>query len=262
MKFVELGDLDNLPGKRLGNDDVFCFRCHAGRSCFNRCCRNLNLFLYPYDVLRLKHALGISSDRFLERYVDVVLRPDNFFPEVLLKMSDDTQKSCPFLSAAGCTVYADRPGTCRSFPVEQGLRLDADGRHGKHINFFRPPEFCEGPQSRTRWTMRSWIRDQQAQTYQRMTIRWGALKGLFAQDPWGVQGPTGAKAKMAFMATYNLDPFREFVFHSTFLDRYRVPLKSLKKMQSDDVALLQLGLEWVKGFVWGMPSKMVRPRRF
>lgn len=262
MKFVELEDLDNLPGKRLGDDDSFCFRCHAGRSCYNYCCRNMNLFLYPYDVLRLKHALGVSSDQFLERYVDVVLRPENFFPEVLLKMSDDAQKSCPFLTAAGCAVYSARPGTCRSFPVEQGLCLGAGGTRGKRIYFFRPPEFCEGPNSRSRWTIRSWIRDQQAETDQRLILRWGEVRGRFSRDPWGAQGPAGSKAKMAFMATYNVDCFRDFVFNSTFLDRYYVPLKSLQKMKSDDVELLKLGLAWVKRFVWGMSTQMVRPRRF
>ncbi len=40
---------------------------------FSLCCRNLNLFLYPYDVIRLKKGLEITSDQFLDKYVDIVL---------------------------------------------------------------------------------------------------------------------------------------------------------------------------------------------
>jgi hypothetical protein len=53
---------------RLGPDDRFSFACHPGVSCFNCCCANINIFLSPYDVLRLKKRLGISSTEFLDRY--------------------------------------------------------------------------------------------------------------------------------------------------------------------------------------------------
>ena len=129
MKYIDEKDLNNLPGIELKSGDSFAFRCHLGIACFNRCCRNLNLFLYPYDVIRLKAALGIDSDRFLDQYVDVILRDFNFFPDVLLHMADNAERTCPFLTDTGCSVYPDRPDTCRTFPVEQGLRYDS--RSGK-----------------------------------------------------------------------------------------------------------------------------------
>ena len=60
MKYIDEKDLNNLPGIQLKPGDSFAFRCHPDIACFNRCCRNLNLFLYPYDVIRLKGALGID----------------------------------------------------------------------------------------------------------------------------------------------------------------------------------------------------------
>jgi Fe-S-cluster containining protein len=121
MKHIDSNEIDKLPGIRIDKNDTFSFHCHPDIACFNRCCRNLNLFLYPYDVVRLKQALDLSSDEFLDRYVDIVLRPANFFPDVLLRMAENPEKTCPFLSASGCSVYADRPDTCRTFPIEQGL---------------------------------------------------------------------------------------------------------------------------------------------
>ena len=260
MKPIEIEEIDNLPGIRIKDADTFCFRCHPDVACFNRCCRNLNLFLYPYDVLRLKQALQISSDAFLDRYVDIVKRPSNYFPEVLLRMTDNREKTCPFLTDAGCAVYHHRPDTCRTFPIEQGLLFDAAQNKDQSVFFYRPPDFCLGRHEHQEWTIPDWIEDQEAEQYHAMTIRWSQIRRLFQNDPWGVEGPQGPKGKMAFMATYNIDAFRNFVFHSSFLKRYRVNSTRRKKMKSDDVALLKFGFEWVKVFVWGLASKVIRPR--
>jgi uncharacterized protein len=260
MKYIDMEEIDRLPGRRLSDRETFRFRCHDGLGCFNRCCRNLNLFLYPYDVLRLKNARGLSSDAFLDSHVDLVLRPGNHFPDVLLHMAENEAQTCPFLAKGGCTVYSDRPDACRTFPVEQGRVFDAASRRARTIHFFRPPEFCLGQHEDQAWTPATWAKDQGAETYHDMTSRWAELRGLFHQDPWGKEGPEGPRAKMAFMATYNIDRFREFVFESSFLKRYRVKPKRLQSMRRSETELLKIGFEWVRLFIWGIPSKNIRPR--
>ena len=260
MKNIDISDIDNLPGIRIKKGDTFKFSCHSEVSCFNRCCHNLNLFLYPYDVVRLKQSLDISSDAFLDEYVDVVLRSSNYFPEVLLRMSPTREKACPFLSAAGCTVYPDRPDTCRIFPFEHGILYDARQKKDTPVYFFRPPDFCRGHHEDEEWTMSKWIRDQDAEVYQKMTMRWAEVKRLFQDDPWGIEGPEGSKAKMAFMAVYNVDRFRDFIFQSSFLKRYKLKSAHLNKLKSDDVQLLKFGFEWIKLFAWGIKSKNIRIR--
>ncbi len=258
MKYIDAENQDQVPGRRLTDQDTFCFRCHPGISCFNLCCRNLNLFLYPYDVLRLKHHLAISSDEFIDRYVDVVLRPGHYFPEVLLRMAENEQHTCPFLTAGGCRVYVDRPDTCRTFPVEQGALFDAATGRSTAVHFFRPPDFCRGAKENQQWTLETWARDQEAERYHRMTLRWAEIRRLFHNDPWGAEGPHGAKARMAFMAAYNPDRFREFLFGSSFFKRYRVKSDLRKKLRVDDKSLLLFGFEWIKLFVWGMDSKQIK----
>ena len=260
MKYIDENSLDDLPGTILEEGDRFSFRCHSEIACFNRCCRNLNLFLYPYDVIRLKNFLGISSNTFLDKYVDIVSRPQNFFPEVLLRMSENAEKTCPFLIESGCSVYPDRPDSCRTFPVEQGILYDARIRKDTPVYLFRPPDFCLGQNEKQKWTIQDWISDQDAQMYSRMTIRWAELKRLFQNDPWGPEGLEGPKSKMAFMATYNIDRFRDFVFESSFLNRYKVKSDVLKKVRKDEVKLLNLAFEWVKFFLWGIKSKAFRLR--
>jgi Fe-S-cluster containining protein len=262
MKYVDIKNIQKLPGRRIEAGDTFSFRCYPGIECFNRCCRNLNLFLYPYDVLRLKHALGISSDEFLDQYVDVVLRSGNFFPDVLLRMSENREKTCPFLVDAGCAIYADRPDTCRTFPIEQGVLYDAARKKDAALHFFRPPDFCQGQHEDQEWTLATWSRDQDAVLYHRMTIRWAELKRLFQTDPWGAEGPAGARAKMAFMATYNIDRFREFVMNSSFLKRYKVKSVILKKIKANDEELLKFGFDWIKFYLWGIKSTSFKERTF
>jgi len=260
MKYIEPEKIDMLPGRRLEKNDTFSFRCHAGLSCFNRCCRNINLFLYPYDVVRLKNRLGIDSDEFLDRHVHIIMREGNFFPDVLLAMAENEQKSCPFLTASGCSVYRDRPDTCRSFPVELGCLYDAGTNTVQTLHFFRPPDFCMGRHEPDTWTVASWTDNQQAGMYHEMTRRWSEIKRLFQQNPWGSEGIDGPKGKMAFMATYNMDRFRDFIFNSSFLKRYKVKRQVLKRIKSDETALLRFGFAWVKLAVWGIPVKAIRPR--
>lgn len=260
MKHLDWESLEELAGRRLEKGDRFSFACHPKVECFNRCCRNLNLFLYPYDVVRLKNHLGISSDRFLETYVDVVLRPESHFPEVLLRMAENEAGTCPFLTDAGCSVYPDRPDTCRTFPVEQGVLFDEKTGKSERIYLFRPPDFCMGQHESRTWTVESWAEDQEAAMHNEMTLAWAGVRRRFRQDPWGGEGPQGPRAKMAFMAAYNIDLFREFVFRSSFLKRYKMKPDLQRKCRGSDTELLKLGFEWIVFYLWGVPPTRFRPK--
>ncbi len=258
MKYCDADQLDRLPGRRLGDAETFRFRCHPQVACFNRCCRNLDLFLYPYDVLRLRRRLNMTSDRFLDTHVDVVLRKGSFFPEVLLRMADNAEKTCPFMTAEGCSVYPDRPDTCRSFPMEMGYLFEANSGTFRTVRFFRPPDFCQGQYETACCTPLSWAEDQEAEAHNRMTLLWAQVRSLFQADPWGAEGPEGPRARMAFMATYNIDRFAEFVFKSSFLKRYRIKPACLRQIRrGNEEELLLLGFDWVRFFVWGQ-----KPTRF
>lgn len=260
MKPIAIDQLDQLPGRRLNEADTFQFACHPQVTCFNRCCRNLNLFLYPYDVLRLKTNLGLAADAFLEKHVDIVLRPGSFFPEVLLKMREDAEHTCPFLSDAGCTVYPDRPDACRRFPIETGSIYDETLRSNRPVHFFRPPDFCQGRFETRTWTVDTWLADQQARVHDAMTNRWAEIRRLFLSDPWAGQGPYGPKGKMAFMAAYNIEGFRDFVFNSSFLKRFWVKREVVQRIQADPTELLQFGFAWIAYAAWGINSPLFRAK--
>ena len=51
---------------------------------------------------------------------------------------------------------------------------------------------------------------------------------------------------MFFLASYNIDKFREFVFNSTFLKRYDIDDDTLEKIRGEELELLAFGLKWLK----------------
>jgi len=140
------------------------------------------------------------------------------------------------------------------------MLYDADQKRDTPVYFFKPPEFCRGQDEKEEWTISEWTLDQDAELYRKMTMRWAEVKRLFQEDPWGMEGPGGTKAKMAFMATYNIDRFRDFIFQSSFLKRYKLKSALLTKLKTDDLQLLKFGFEWIKFFVWGIKSKNIRVR--
>jgi hypothetical protein len=57
--------------------------------------------------------------------------------------------------------------------------------------------------------------------------------------------------QMTFMALYNMDKFREFVFKSSFLDRFVIDDVSIEKLKRSDVELLKFAFDWIKFGIFG-----------
>lgn len=243
---------------RMGPDDTFRFGCHPGVSCFNTCCADVNIFLSPYDVLRLKQRLGISSTEFLEKYTLLPVQKDMTVPVVLLRMKDDDGHRCHFLTAEGCGVYTDRPWPCRMYPVGLATSRDTeDGWQGERFYFLLEEEGCTGFSEAKEWTIQEWMDDQGVAPYD----EWGeAYKELSLHrffEEGGVLTPE--KMEMFFNATYDLDKFRQFVFGSTLLQRFEVDDDFVHQMRTDDEALLRFGFLFVRFALFGEPTMKVRP---
>jgi hypothetical protein len=69
------------------------------------------------------------------------------------------------------------------------------------------------------------------------------------KNPFGEQGQDSPALKMVYMAAYNLDTFRRFVFNSSFLSRFEVEQVRLEKVRADDTELLLLGFDWILRFL-------------
>lgn len=243
---------------RLGPDDSFCFGCHPGVSCFNKCCGDVNIFLSPYDVLRMKRRLGVSSGEFLDRYALLPVQKDMRTPVVLIKMGGDDAKSCPFVTEKGCGIYADRPWPCRMYPLGLAAQKDTpDGWRGERFYFLLRETACQGFEEETRWTIREWLEDQQVDEYD----LWGEAFKELALHPFFEGGGRldPPKMHMFFTACYDLDKFREFVFGSTLLQRFEVDEDFAQEMRESDEALLRFAFLWLRFTLFGEKTMKVKP---
>jgi len=100
--------LEEYP--RLTEDDTFRFACHPGVPCFNECCSDVNIFLTPYDILRMKNRLGISSMEFLDQYTLTPLDQNLKYPILMLRMQDDEKKKCQLVSPRAAQFTMTAPG--------------------------------------------------------------------------------------------------------------------------------------------------------
>ena len=242
----------------LGNK-TFRFACHPGVSCFTRCCRDLQLFLYPYDIIRLKKRLGINSEEFLNSYCGVVQAANPYFPSVMLLMQDNAEKTCPFLNEQGCSVYEDRPSACRTYPLERAVDRSPDHPKKQAFYFMTNHPYCKGHAEEVEWTVKEWIRDQNLLYYNEMDDMWADMDTLFTGNPWQGEGVAGPRQLLAFMVCYNLDRFRQYVGDHDLLAKFKLEKSRRKLIDSDDEALLKFGFDWLKLILANMPT--LQPKR-
>ncbi len=229
-------------------EGTFRFACHPGLTCFTFCCRRVDIMLYPYDIIRMKTRIGITSDDVLDRFARIVMR-DSALPVVMLKMADNEEHTCPFLGENGCTIYSDRPTDCRTYPLERAVDRTLPASGPRDYYFVHRAEHCLGHNESREWTVAEWIRDQDIEVFNRINDVWVEVDTLVRKVSWATDRNAEQKRKMAFMASYNLDMFRRFVFESSFLQRFRIPADLSTKLKADDVDLLKFGVDWLRFFL-------------
>jgi len=248
---------------RLSPTSKFKFKCHKGVKCFTRCCRDINIILTPYDIIRLKNRLGLSSDEFLALYTEPQILEKTDLPVVTLKFLDDEgadseRKICPFVREDGCLVYADRPTTCRYYPLGVATLSHKEDPDGDEFYFLVNEPHCLGFEEEQTWTVSQWRKDQGVDIHDKINAEWTELLVRKRSFPPNMRLTEQTK-KMFFLASYNIDKFREFVFESSFLKRYKVEEAALEKMRNDDITLLKFGLKWLKWLLFKEGNFKMKP---
>ncbi len=240
---------------RLGSEDRIVFECGRNRDCFTRCCADVAIVLAPHDVLRLKRALGIDSSEFLERYTISPFSKDQKIPAVLLKMDEQT-RACPFVSASGCGVYASRPWACRMYPLGVAEPRKATASDSA-FHFLVKEDLCHGHGEGTGCRVRDWMA---AQGVEECDAGNTSFKSLMLDEAW--DGETALRPEqmdMYYMACYDLDRFRRFVFETRMLDLFEVDEARLEAMRTDDEELLEFGIQWLRFSLFHQRTMKIKP---
>ena len=229
--------------ERISLDSKFKYSCHKGLSCFGKCCGNVNIFLTPYDVLRMKNALGMTSEDFLAEYTLSLIMEDQRLPVALLKMGEDEEKRCPFVTAEGCSIYQDRPWACRMYPL--GLASPMKETEGEEFCFMADDEsMCQGFQEDKEWTVREWLTDQGVDIYNQKSQDY--MQFTLHKSFQDAKDMPPAKVQMFYQTCYNLDRFRANLFNSSFFERFVVDESTIEDIRTDDEALLDFGIQWLR----------------
>lgn len=227
-------------------DSTFTFNCHKDISCFNKCCHNTDMLLTPYDILRIKKRLGLSSTEFLQKYTYTHIDETSSHPFAVLLMDDDQDGKCCFLTPEGCSIYEDRPANCRYYPVGKGLMIRDTEQGPAPVDFYffiRQPT-CRGYDEGPEWSIREWRVAQGVDVYDEMNREWQEIQ--LRRDTPGKDKLDDKKQSLMYMASYDIDKFRQFVFESGFLNLFDLDKLEVEKMQADDVALMKFGFKYLK----------------
>jgi Fe-S-cluster containining protein len=79
------------------------------RACAN-CCKVAETDITRRDTERISRKIGMTEREFIQTYTTASAFEDE---ELILRR---TEKGCIFLDGNDCTIYEDRPDTCRNFP--------------------------------------------------------------------------------------------------------------------------------------------------
>lgn len=219
-------------------ESKFKFDCHPGLACFGQCCRDINIFLSPYDVLRMRKHLNLSSTDFLERYTIKFTAPTGF-PLVFIKMQEEADLICPFVSPRGCLVYQERPWACRMAPVD----IQGGGQYG----FIFDRNKCHGLKEGKEWTVAEWMRNQGVDEYEEIEKLFKEIPLRLRNTSLMVQEPeVGA---LFFNISYDLDRFKEMIKAKDWQERHGVAPEVVEQIMSDDLELLQFGFRWLTKYV-------------
>jgi len=241
---------ENFKLKPITPEGIFSFACHPGVSCFNKCCHEIDVILTPVDILKMKTALNIRSDEFLKKYTTLQTLKGTGIPLVKLLMRENSNGACIFLDGSkGCSIYQNRPQVCRSYPLGLGT---LDPRHEKlqtegqspEARFMIQEDMCKGHLEPKTWTLKKWMEDQGTVAMEEGNKPWmeivAKLKAMKINDK------QNHEISLFIMASYDLDTFRQFVFESSFLERFEVDKNTVESIRLDQESLLKFGMQWLQ----------------
>ncbi|MCL6610183.1 MAG: YkgJ family cysteine cluster protein [Peptococcaceae bacterium] len=220
----------------FGAGGSFRFDCHRGLSCFGQCCRDINIYLTPYDILRLRKRLGIPSAEFINKYTCELVPPGMRFPVLYLKMNEEDRLKCLFLTSQGCAVYEDRPWSCRMAPV------DIVGPGMFRIAFDR--EKCLGLNENREWTVEQWMEMQDMPRYDAMEASFREIPRLIRFT--GQDNLDRRIVQLFRLVCYDADNFREFILKNKFLIKEAgLDPADFTRCLKEDADRLKAGVRWL-----------------
>jgi Fe-S-cluster containining protein len=252
-RFAQSFDLPHrspiLPTE-LGLDDTIQFDCHKGIACFNACCKNIDIMLTPYDLLRLKRRLGLTSRQLIARHT-VPYEMDAHGMPGLKMLTKEGSHECQFLTTEGCGVYEDRPAACRYYALgAMGVRKK-DSPTVDDVYFVVKEDHCLGHNEPRRLTVREYRHEQGVEVYDDMNRDWRDVVLKKRSSGPTVGRPTERSFDLFWLASYDIEGFRAFVMGEGFQDTFAMDDEMRRRLETSDEELMQFAFRFLKQVLFG-----------
>lgn len=235
---------------QLTLDEKFQFRCHKGIACFNKCCENIDIMLTPYDVLRLKKRFGVTAREFIENETVDFTMDGQGMPGLKLRMQQGSNR-CVNLTPEGCGVYEDRPAACRYYALGLASMRRKESAVDEDSYFVVKETHCLGHNEPQTQTVREYRRDQGVEDYDDINREWRQIVLKKRSSGPTVGKPSERSFELFFLASYDVDGFRDFVASASFSDVFDIDDAFKQELMQDDVKLLRFGFRLLKQVLYG-----------
>lgn len=236
--------------EQFDEDHVIKFRCHKDIECFNACCSNIDIMLTPYDIVRLKQRLGIGSSEFLKQYT----YPFDFGKNSLVgvKMNPvEGGTACQFMTDEGCSVYEDRPTSCRYYPVGLLSSRRADENIDRASYALVKEDHCKGHLEDREITIHDYRKEQGVEEYDDHGRAWRQLVLKMKSAGPSIGNLSKTSLKFFFMASYDLDRFREFIKSEGFSATFDIDAELQQQLCQDELELMRFGDRIIRQIMFG-----------
>ncbi len=242
---------------QLSENATFRFSCFPGISCFNACCKNIDITLTPYDIVRLRACLAVESREFVGRYT-VPFEMDHHGLPGLKLMTKPATKECVFLGESGCTVYEDRPVSCRYYALgSMGVKATDAGEVEDRYFLVKEPH-CKGHEQAQMQTVAEYRDCQGAAVYDEMNREWRDVIIKKRSSGPTVGKPSERSMQLFDMCSYDTDSFIEFVLTDGFQAMFDVARAYVEQLESDDDERLRFAFRFLKQVLFGENTIPVR----
>ena len=235
----------------LALDDRFRFRCHKGIPCFNKCCEDTDILLTPYDIVRLKNRLELSSREFIDRYTRDCELDAHGTPGLKLGHKEEGSRACVFLGPEGCGVYEDRPAACRYYALGM-MSMRRKGASADEDSYFVVKEdHCLGHFEPHEQTVGEYRREQGLERYDEANREWRRIILKKRSTGPTVGRPSQRSFELFFLASYDIDGFRAFVASEGFQKVFDLEPSYHLRLLLDEDELLQFAMRYQRQVLYG-----------
>jgi hypothetical protein len=156
-----------------------------------------------------------------------------------------------FLTAEGCGVYADRPSACRYYALGLLSMRKKDSSTDEDSYFVVKEDHCLGHQEPKTQTVRDYRKEQGLEDYDAINREWRQIVLKKRSSGPTVGKPSERSMELFFLASYNLDGFRDFISTPGFTDLFELDAAEKQALLESDEALLRFAFRFLKQALFG-----------